>query len=227
MNGRPRGRFHAAITRWFSDPTTGRGQPRANRAAHQRHHRLPSAPRRGGGNAELGCRLAPVYRTTGNGRNAGSCQPPELLFEVYWRQVAEGGVSPAFHCPQSGSRMTCESRLAFRACGRRGSALDGISAISWLLLLPGPGNARMGSGSAASHLEKDQSRERGGERPSPPTPSEPWEGTVAARALYRARHWTTSLSARARPRPSSVFCPPGETASMVRVASERRRGSGV
>ena len=118
MNGRPRGRFHAAITRWFSDPTTGRGQPRANRTGRQRHRRLPSAPRRGGGNAEFGCRLAPVYRTTGIGRNAGSCRPPELLFEVYGRQVAEGGVSPAFHCPHSGSRMACESRLALRAGGR-------------------------------------------------------------------------------------------------------------
>ena len=52
-------------------------------------------------------------------------------------------------------------------------------------------------------------------------------GTVAARPLYRARHWTNSLSASARVRPSSVFCPPGEKASVVRIAGERRRGSGV
>ena len=37
-------------------PSLGRGQPRANRTGRQRHPRLPSTPRRGGGNAEFGCR---------------------------------------------------------------------------------------------------------------------------------------------------------------------------
>ena len=34
----------------------GRGQPRASRTGRQRRARLPSTPRRGGGNAEFGCR---------------------------------------------------------------------------------------------------------------------------------------------------------------------------
>ena len=119
----------------------------------------------------------------GGGRVLAPYAPTPLRIAAVVVRVS----NPAFHCPQSGSTMACKSRLAFRACGRRGSVPDGISATSWLLLLPGLGKARMGSGSADSHREKDQSRERGDGRPLPPTPRDSCEGTVAARARFSGR----------------------------------------
>ena len=117
----------------------------------------------------------------------GRVLPPYAPTPLRIAEVVVRVSNPAFHCVQSGSTMACESRLAFRVCARPVSVLDGISATSWLLLLPGLGDTRVGSRSAGSPREKDQSREHGGGCPSPPTPGEPCAGTVAARARFTGR----------------------------------------
>ena len=184
--GKPPGRPDIPKPR-TGHPSLGRGQPRASRTGRQRRARLPSTPRRGGGNAEFGCR-------DGRRRQGAGAVCTGTPSDCGSRRE---GFQPGVSLPAIGfrSRVRIASRIPVRA-GGTGSVLDTISATSWLLLLPGLGDPRLGSRSTDAHREKDQSRGHGGGRPSPPTPGEPCAGTVAARPRFTGRDTGPSLRAQ-------------------------------